>query len=144
MKKIILLFCLIAFAFTSKAQMANNKTALTKKDYLQKSKNKKTTAWVFLGTGTLCAGIGLLTFPKTYDVVWGFNSEEDENKATVSSVLFVGGIAFLISSIPFFVTGSIYKRKAGNLSIDMQQSKQLKSGSLYTLNQPALKLAIRL
>jgi len=80
-------------------------------DHLQISKNKKTTAWIFLGTGALCTGIGILSFPKTYDILG--SSESEEKSATFSSILIVGGIAFLVTSIPYFVSSSIHKHKAG-------------------------------
>jgi len=80
-------------------------------DHLQISKNKKNTAWVFLGTGALCTGVGILSFPKTYDVI-GL-SERGEKSATFSSILIAGGIAFMAISIPYFVSSSIHKRKAG-------------------------------
>ncbi|HMI78102.1 MAG TPA: hypothetical protein VK484_04880, partial [Ferruginibacter sp.] len=39
-------------------------------------------------------------------------SESEEKSATFSSILIVGGIAFLVTSIPYFVSSSIHKHKA--------------------------------
>ena len=79
--------------------------------YLKKSRNNKTASWCFMGGGALLMGIGALTFPKDYDIIFG-NSSEKENKADVSTALIVVGGAVMLSSIPFTVMASVNKRKA--------------------------------
>ena len=78
--------------------------------YMAKSSNKKTAAWIFLGGGSLCTAIGVLTFPKDYGL-WG-NSSSTEKQAEFSSTITIIGIAAMLSSIPFFVSSGINKRKA--------------------------------
>ena len=86
----------------------------TKTDYLAKSRNKKTAAWIFLGGGVLCTGVGILIFPKNYDydLLWDSNSKSTENQATTSEIVMTIGVAAMLTSIPFFVSSSVYKRKA--------------------------------
>jgi hypothetical protein len=78
--------------------------------YIAKSNDQRTTAWVLLGGGALCTGIGVLIFPKDYGIFG--NSSETESKATLSVVLSIVGFAAMISSIPVFVTAAKNKRKA--------------------------------
>ncbi len=78
--------------------------------YMAKSNDQRTTAWVLLGGGALCSGIGVLIFPKDYGIFG--NSSETESKATLSVVLTIVGFAAMISSIPVFVTATKNKRKA--------------------------------
>ena len=96
-----------------------NKNILTSKslaysadqpDYLKKSKNQKIAAWSLLGAGVVCTGVGLLIIPKNYDLL-DSNSGQDSQLA-IGSVMSILGFASMITSIPFFVSSGIYKRRA--------------------------------
>lgn len=96
-----------------------NKNILTSKslaysadqpDYLKKSKNQKIAAWSLLGAGVVCTGIGILVLPKNYDLLES-NSGQD-SQLVIGSVMSILGFASMITSIPFFVSSGIYKRRA--------------------------------
>ena len=82
------------------------------KYYLVKSQNQKTAAWILLGGGAACTGIGILIFPKDYNVVWGTNTTSQESNATFSTILTIAGFASMLTSIPVFISSSINKRRA--------------------------------
>ena len=79
-------------------------------DYLKKSKNQKIAAWSLLGAGVVCTGIGILIIPKNYDLL--DSSNEQDSQLVVGSVMSILGFASMLTSIPFFVSSGIYKRKA--------------------------------
>ena len=79
--------------------------------YLKKSRNNRIASFSLVGGGLVIAGIGALTFPKDYDIIFG-NSSEKESKADVSTALMVVGVAAMLSSIPFTVMASVNKRRA--------------------------------
>lgn len=80
--------------------------------YLKKSKNQKTTAWVFLSGGVVLMGTGLL--------VGNRQSSTFDDAATG---VIIGGIGFLsaLGSIPFFVASGATKKKA-RLAVSSQSS----------------------
>jgi hypothetical protein len=65
---------------------------------------------VLLGGGVLLAGVGVAIFPKDYGIL--NNSEQEHNSATFATILSIGGLACMITSIPFFVSSSANKRRA--------------------------------
>lgn len=73
-------------------------TSLSKSDYLLKSKNQKTVAWVLLGGGTALFVAGVLIGSDTDEGEWfGDNLEKG---AIVAAV----GAGALLGSIPFFIS----------------------------------------
>lgn len=58
MKKQVCLFVLLIFAVSSIAQQTTTETPGVKTDYLKKSKNQKTAAWILLGGGAGLASAG--------------------------------------------------------------------------------------
>jgi len=103
MKKSILYFLLLALQAVSFCQKTNDSTPAVKTDYLLKSKNQKTAAWVLLGGGTALIGIGFLI---------GDSKNATFDDAGTGVVL--GGIGFLsaVGSIPLFIASGKNKRKA--------------------------------
>lgn len=101
--------------------VTNNQYAIEKTAYLRKSHNRKIAAWSFLGGGAVITAIGILTFPQGYDALFDTNSSSDDNKASIASDMAVLGIACMITSIPFFISASMNKRKA-SLSISSQKT----------------------
>ena len=107
MKKSILYFLLLALPAASFCQQSNDSVPVIKTDYLVKSKNQKTAAWVLLGGGVALIGTGFL-------VGDGKNSTFDDAAAGA----FLAGIGVLsaIGSIPLFIASGKNKRKAMNAS----------------------------
>ena len=98
----------------------NPETIYDKSYYLKKSRNNRIASYSLIGGGLVIAGIGALTFPKDYDIIFE-NSSEKENKADVSTTLIIVGCAAMIASIPFTVMASVNKRKA-NLIVTSQKT----------------------
>ena len=88
--------------------------------YMKKSRNNRTASWCLMGGGAVLMGIGALTFPKDYDIIFG-NSSEKENKADAATALIVVGAAVMLTSIPFTVMASVNKRRA-NAMVASQQT----------------------
>lgn len=114
-----------------------------KTDYLQKSKNQKTAAFVLLGVGAALDIGGIIA------TISNANKELDnlflENSVnhTTEYVLYAAGTACLAGSLTLFILSKSNKKKAVSLGLDLQQLKQLNKGSLYTVSYPALSMKIR-
>ncbi len=107
--------------FINKANLNNSPdSAFNKEYYLKKSRNNRIASLCLVGGGLVIAGIGALTFPKNFDVIWE-NDSDTESKADASTALIVVGIAAMLSSIPFTVMASVNKRKA-NLMVTSQKT----------------------
>ncbi len=133
MKKIIFLLIFSAITFSSFSQPGNPPTALTKQDFLQKSKKQKTTAWVLLGGGTIAWLAGVSKYMNQNDNIDGGGEV----------AMTVGGIAVL-SSIPFFVIASKNKKKAMSLSFKNNPTQQFQRGSFVNRSLPSLTFKIHL
>ena len=103
MKKSIIYLLLFALPVISFCQKTSDTVPSIKTDYLVKSKNQKTAAWVLLGGGTALIGIGFLI---------GDSKNSTFDDAATGAVL--GGIGLLstIGSIPLFIASGKNKRKA--------------------------------
>ena len=136
MKKIFLSACILFMTCSCFSQ------SVEKTGYLQKSKNQKTIAWVLLGTGFAINIIAVATLPKNYDFL---SPTASQAKQLNTSYWLLGiGSVTMLSSIPFTISGHANKKKAAGISINTQQLKQLKNGSTYSVNYPALTLKIKL
>ena len=103
MKKTIIYLLLIGLSMSSFCQKTNDSVPVVKTDYLVKSKNQKTAAWVLLGGGVALMGAGYLI---------GDSKNATFDDAGTGVVL--AGIGFLstIGSIPLFIASGKNKRKA--------------------------------
>ncbi len=136
MKKIIICAMLLIIANASFSQQINPSPTLTKQDYLKKSKQHKTIAWVLLGTGIFSTGVGTFKF--------NFAGSEDEVNNSPSAVFLVTGLAAIGTSIPFFIASSKNKKKGMNLSFKNEPVPRIqKSGFVYR-TIPSLTLKISL
>src|SRR5665647_1373298 len=128
MKKIIFLLIFVAATASCFSQTTGNTAPVIEKNYLQKSKNQKTAAWILLGGGAVINIIAFATFPKDYVFIdlWGnSNSPSTESRANTSGWLSVVGTASMLASIPFFISARVNKKRAVSVSIDTQQLHQL-------------------
>jgi hypothetical protein len=110
MKKLILLIILSLLTVNLFSQTQNLK--LTKDDYLQKSKNQKTTGWVLLAGGTTMAVVGIII---------GNNSnlfDSNNSGFEIGARLLIVGLATDLVSIPFFISSSSNTRKAATFSFN--------------------------
>lgn len=108
---------------------------LTRADYLKKSKNQKTGAWVLLAGGIGLVGIGA--------AIGG--GEEASFDAAGTGIVVAGiGVLASLASIPLFIASAKNKRRAAKAtaSFNMQQNPLARiGGSVY---RPMPGLAIRL
>src|SRR6187399_462951 len=106
MRKFFICTMLLLMTTSSFCQQTDSSHSLTQQDYLQKSKNQKTAAWVLLGGGAAVAvGAALL------DVSSDWTKSE-----TPYLVAMTIGCASMLGSIPLFIASKRNKRKAMNVS----------------------------
>jgi hypothetical protein len=90
---------------------------VTQKDiYLQKSKNQKTTAFVFLGVGTATLVTGCIMMGTAKNNTLPVPFPTDEKTYDGAGLILLGALVDL-ASIPFFVSSSKNKAKAMSVSI---------------------------
>jgi hypothetical protein len=134
MKKIIILHTvMILLIFQLRAQ--------TKNDYLLKSKNQKTAAWILLGTGAT------LTFIASYKIIYGLseigNGQHHNKIGTGLSLGLIGGLAAL-GSIPLFIASAKNKRTSISMTFSGQPIPLLIQHSAGGTFIPSINLKIGL
>lgn len=137
---------LLIVSISSFSQQTDPPQTLTKQDYLQKSKNKKKIAWIFLGGGAVLIATGAII--PAGDLTDQFNiytgaKDIHENDA-IKGALIVGGGLSMLASIPFFIASGKNKRKAMSVSFKNETAPQFLSKGLVTTNIPCLSLKIGL
>ena len=148
MKKITISTALLAFAIASFGQQDTaSKAVPMQTDYLQKSKNQKTAAWIFLSTGVAIFAGGLIAH---YNHV---NNTDDIEDFVVSAYGYdeataVAGLGLIIAggSIPFFIVSSKNKKKAhaATFSFNMEKARVLQGTAFNNQPFPALGVKIHL
>jgi hypothetical protein len=135
MKKIMTCFLLLSIPATSFCQKINDSVAVVQTDYLTKSKNQKTGAWVLLGGGTALIGAGFLI---------GDSKNSTFDDAAMGAFLGAIGVLSAIVSIPLFITSGKNKRKAMNSStfIKMESIPLPHSGSFIQDRYPVFSLSV--
>lgn len=134
MKKIIFCLAVLIVSNSVYSQQTNPPATMTKKDYLQKSKNQKTAAWILMGGGLGVTILGLT------------NDKTDDNKSdnTGKAVAIVSGLAAISVSTTLFIVANNNKKKAESLSFKMEKAPQLQQGSLVYRSFPALSFRLSL
>lgn len=132
MKKLTILFILFSVSTGIFSQQTDPAPSLTKQDYLKKSKNQKTAAWILLGTGSLSAIVGTIKVNPDY----GGSSN--------GSFFLVGGLVLIGVSVPLFIASGRNRRKAASLSFSNQFVPQMDNGDLVNRPVRALHLKISL
>ncbi len=149
MKKIIPFLMLLILSTTSFAQQTNPTLALSKQNYLQKSKNQKTAAWIMLGGGFVMSATGFTISlvngigDAFAGLITGDNSSSG-NSIDMGSVFFTAGAAAMFGSIPLFIASGRNKRKAMSLSFNIQQVMQPEQYGFANHNIPSLSLRMTL
>lgn len=137
MKFICLYILLLAISVSAEGQEKGANRLMTKQDYLTKSKRQKTAAWLCLGAGTVSGIAGLASF--------NFAGSDDGNvNNTGASVLFVTGVAAVITSIPLFKASSRNKKRAMSVSLHCPPVYWLSEGQLAYVPAPSLLLRLKL
>lgn len=107
MRQIILFVSCILFFKLSFSQTEN------KDYYLQKSKHKKNTAWLLLGTGTVAIIIGA--------IIDGARDVRVDGQSYAGGFLEIAGTICVITSIPFFISSGKNKKTASALTFSEQK-----------------------
>jgi len=120
-------------------------------DYLQKSRNQKTGAWVLLGGGVAMAVTGMVIYGNALDKA----AEDDPlmtaltlgtNANPTGAIIATVGSLAAIGSIPFFIASGKNKRRALSASANVQMNKMqiLQGAAFVTRSYPALSVKITL
>ena len=119
---------------SSFCQQTDANQSLTRQDYLKKSKNQKTAAWILLGGGfALAVGASIL------DVSSDWSKSETPYLVAISA-----GCASMLGSIPLFIAAGRNKRKGMNASTYFQiRQNPLPTNTGLTLHStPTLSLKL--
>lgn len=152
MKKVIV-YILLIFPTAIFCQSTTNDLPTVTTDYLKKSRNQKTGAWVLLGGGfALTTTSILIATPKAAeDLTYGFGGflsgePAPQNDYTAESILLVTGTAVMLGSIPLFIASGKNKKKALNMSanIKMEKATIIEQQSFVQSSYPAIALKINL
>lgn len=111
-------------------------------DYLQKSKNQKTTAWIMLGGGGALILTGII-IPKGELTHLGILDNDYKNDGIKNAFVSSGTIAML-GSIPFFIMASKNKRKTASFSFKNKKMPQVQKGNLVDRAIPSFNIKINL
>jgi len=143
MKKIIIYILLLVIPAVSFSQSTTTNAPVVKIDYLQKSKNQKTAAWILLGGGTVLSSVGLVIAAENVFSGFGIGSSGSYN---TGMVLFYTGGAAMFGSIPFFISSAKNKRKSMSASagIKMEKLPVTRQTSFAQNSYPAVSLKISL
>ena len=144
MKKAILFPLLLIISATSFCRQTNNETAPTNDSYIQKSKQQKTGAFIFLG-----AGAGLITTAISIEPFYNYKKVGTTlimppPDYTYKIIFFITGLASMVASIPFFINSSKNKRKAASLSIKNEKIQTFQNSSFACKFAPAVHFKISL
>ena len=118
MRKMILYTLLLIIPAATFCQSVPNDIPVVKTNYLKKSKNQKTAAWVLLGGGfaLTTTSIVMASSKITEDyvtVIAGVFSSEpvQENNYTAENILLITGTVSMLASIPFFIASKKIKEE---------------------------------
>ena len=132
MKRLFISILVIFFGISVTGQ------PLTKEDYLRKSKNQKTWAWVLTGGGVAAAISGI--------VITGSNTSYFPSE-TVGPIMIAAGGAAIVSGIILFSASKRNENKGNETAVfNLKMEKK----TIYTLAHagsyqfPALSLSIRI
>ena len=134
MKKIF--FCLTLLLLTVKS--FSQTPALSKEDYLKKSKTQKTVGWVMLGGGVAMTTIG-------YVIINQQVNDDPLNAITTGQgyvVLMIAGAASALGSIPFFISSAKNARRAAAISFNNQKILFPQQNTFVLKTQPTVTLKI--
>jgi hypothetical protein len=131
----VVLFALSTIAFSQ--QNAPTPTWPSNDDYLKKSKNQKTAAWILLGGGTALIGAGYL---------FGSGKRASLGDAVGGiGISAIGALSALVS-IPFFIASGKNKSRAmaATALLEIQSSPAFQGPTRLNTLFPAASIKIRL
>jgi hypothetical protein len=133
MKKSISALLMLAFLTATYGQERTiTIPEITKENYLKKSKKQKTTAWIFLGTGSLATVLGAIEVNPDY------------GESTNSAFLFIGGLVMIGASVTLFNASARNKKRGMSMSFKNNVVPQLRNNNFSYSSVPSISLKIGL
>jgi hypothetical protein len=133
---------MIATCFTQEPDFT-----LTKEDYLKKSRNQKTAAWVMALGGTTLAITGLVLIAddvaSTFPPPPGTPPEPDDSHSNLGAVISLTGAAAVLGSIPVFIASGKNKRKAISISLRNERIPGRRPSNLAPQSVPTVNFSVR-
>ena len=120
---------------------------LSKAEYLKKSKNQSTAAWVLVGGGAAMMTTGaIIGLNDATEAIGSIFSGETKEPSNAGPILFYTGAVAMLGSIPLFIASSGNKRKANNMSafFKMENRPFVQKSSFINASYPAFGLKITL
>ncbi|HEX4875493.1 MAG TPA: hypothetical protein VFV31_02405 [Chitinophagaceae bacterium] len=145
MKKFLfsLLFVIALLRVDAQAQAGKQ---LSKADYLKKSRNQNTAAWILMGGGVTMVSAGLIVgLSDATEALGSIFTGETKEPSDAGPILFYTGAASMLGSIPLFIASSRNKRNASGLSayFRLENRPLLQRSSFTKAAYPALALKIQ-
>jgi len=146
MKKIIVSLTALIIGMSCFCQRADSLQAI-KTDYLRKSKNQKTAAWVLLGGGIALTVTGMIIYSNAYTNAvendpWYFGTDANPTGAVIATV----GLLSSAGSIPLFIASGKNKKRALAISTSfkMEKASMVQRAMVVRRSYPALSIRIGL
>ena len=142
MQKFIHFVAMLIIGVSTFSQQTDPSPSLAKEDYMKKSENQKTAAWVLLGGGAAFVLTGML-IPKG-DLVhegWYDNSYKNDG---LKGVFELTGILSMAGSIPLFTASTKNKKRAVLISFQNETIPQIQRNSFVYRSVPSLRLKLNL
>ena len=147
MKKVLSVILMLAIGSSAFSQPTTETAPAVQTDYLKKSKNQNTLAWILLGggLGLTSAGIAVGLNEAVNDISNIFSGEEQKS-SSAGAILFYTGLASMLTSVPLFIVSSSNKRKAEEVSVSLKMEKftGFHQQSLVQKAYPSISLKIKL
>ncbi len=140
MKSIMLCSAFFILALHGYSQENKPDLQLTSEQYLRKSKNQKTTAWVLFGVGTTAIVGGIAVSSGGQDEL-----TTTLNTAFIGAPLMLLGLTLDVISIPLFVSADKNKKRAmeASTSIKFEDVPSWSGSAVRQSNVPTLSLQVR-
>jgi hypothetical protein len=146
MKKVLASLTLLIIGMSCLCQQADSLQSI-KTDYLRKSKNQKTAAWVLLGGGIALTVTGMIIYSNAYTTAvendpWYFGTDANPTGAVMATV----GILSSLGSIPLFIASGKNKKRGMAIStgFKMERASVVQGTIMAKKSYPALSLKIGL
>jgi hypothetical protein len=134
---LVVMYC---FCQSSKHQMS-------KEDYLRKSKNQKTAAWIMALGGSTALIVGSAMAADDFGDGWNNflnpNPVPDHDNSDLAAALAISGAAAIVGSIPLFIASGRNKRIAYSLSFKSEKVTALKHGNIAFQKMPAVSFKVK-
>ena len=146
MKKIIVSLTTLIIGISCFCQHVDSLQAV-KTEYLRKSKNQKTIAWVLLGGGIAMTITGMIIYGNDYNSAveedpWLFGTNTNPAGAVIGTV----GLLSCAASIPVFIASGKNKKRARAIStaFKLEKASVIQGPAFVKKSYPALSLRIGL